>query len=120
MREKKGKFKTIVDGIVNACMEDDSMYRMLLFSFGLFFAASLFSITTNEQLALFTLALLSLFAELINTSIEYTVDRSGEEFHPLAMRAKDSAATASFLIVFLFTTVSVIFCYNSLQNARCK
>lgn len=115
--KKKGKMKAIIDGFIGICIDDDAMYRALLFSFGIFFfVALLFPVTLYEQLAVFTLSLLFLFAETVNTSIEYTVDRVGPEFHPLSMRAKDSAAAASFIVGFLLGVVSLVICYQSLDR----
>lgn len=115
--KKKGKIRAIMDGFIGICIDDDAMYRALLFSFGtFFFVALLFPVTLHEQLAVFTLAMLFLFAETVNTSIEYTVDRVGQEFHPFSMRAKDSAAAASFIVGFVFAVVSVVICVNSLKR----
>lgn len=41
-----------------------------------------------------------IFAELINTAIEYTIDLIHEEFHPLAKAAKDVAAGAVLIASF--------------------
>ncbi len=115
--KKKGKIRAIVDGFIGMCIDDDAMYRALLFSFGIFFfVALLFPVTFYEQVAVFSLSMLFLFAETVNTAIEYTVDRVGPEFHPLSMRAKDSAAAASFIVWFLLVIVVVCLCYNSMAK----
>ncbi len=44
---------------------------------------------------------LVLFAEVLNTALESAVDRVGTEHHVLAGRAKDLAAGAVFLAVFI-------------------
>lgn len=51
-----------------------------------------------HEFALLALAItLVLFAELVNTAIEVTVDLVSPDFHPLAQRAKDVAAGAVLL-----------------------
>jgi diacylglycerol kinase (ATP) len=53
---------------------------------------------TLHEFALMALAIiLVLFAELVNTAIEVTVDLVSPDFHPLAQRAKDVAAGAVLL-----------------------
>ena len=49
-----------------------------------------------------------LSAELINTAIETVVDLVSPEFHPLAGRAKDIAAAASWLISLVAAIVGII------------
>ena len=46
--------------------------------------------------------------ELINTAIETVVDLVSPEFHPLAGRAKDVAAAASYTICFISVLVGAI------------
>lgn len=46
--------------------------------------------------------------ELVNTAIETIVDLVSPEFHPLAGRAKDVAAAASWTISFVAALVGVI------------
>lgn len=55
-----------------------------------------------RDLALLWLATsLVLFAEVFNTAVESVVDRVGLERHPLSGRAKDLAAGAVFLAMFI-------------------
>ncbi|MBR3235208.1 MAG: diacylglycerol kinase family protein [Atopobiaceae bacterium] len=49
-----------------------------------------------------------LAAELLNTAIETVVDLVSPEFHPLAGRAKDIAAAASWTICFIAALVALI------------
>ncbi len=52
-----------------------------------------------EYALLISSLLLLLITELVNSAIETTVDRLGEEFHPLAGRAKDISSAAVFLAI---------------------
>ncbi|MGN0055058.1 MAG: diacylglycerol kinase family protein [Atopobiaceae bacterium] len=49
-----------------------------------------------------------LSAELINTAIETVVDLVSPEFHPLAGRAKDVAAAASWILCLVVAVVGII------------
>ena len=57
--------------------------------------------TPGEQLLLAGSCLLILICELLNSAVEAAVDRSGEEYHPLAERAKDMGAAAVLLSLLL-------------------
>lgn len=58
-----------------------------------------------------------LAAELVNTAIETVVDLVSPEFHPLAGRAKDIAAAASWVLSLLVGVAGVIIYLNALiQN----
>ena len=50
-----------------------------------------------EQALLAGSVLLVLIVELINTGVEYVVDRIGAEYHELSGKAKDIASAAVFL-----------------------
>lgn len=49
-----------------------------------------------------------LSAELVNTAIETVVDLVSPEFHPLAGRAKDVAAAASWVLCLFVAVVGII------------
>lgn len=51
---------------------------------------------------------LILGAELINTSIEATVDLCSPEIHPLAKIAKDTASAAVFIFTIISSTVELL------------
>lgn len=115
--KKKNKPRAILDGFIGMCIDDASMYRALMYAFGVFFIAILFfPLNFYEQLTVFMLAMLSLFAEAVNTSVEYTVDRVGTTYHPLSMRAKDSAAAASFIVGVSFGIVTFAICFHSITK----
>ncbi len=56
-------------------------------------------VTSCERLWLQVSLFFPLFAELVNSAIERTVDLVTREYHPLAKAAKDSAAAACLLSV---------------------
>src|SRR5579871_2350635 len=54
-----------------------------------------------SKLVLFSLLMLLLIIEAINSAIEATVNRISEDIHPLAKRAKDMGSAAVFLTILL-------------------
>ena len=63
---------------------------------------------------LFALFLI-LFMELINTAIEVIVDRIGEEYHPLAKKAKDIGSLLVLLAFLHFFAAAAIILYPLFQ-----
>ncbi|BFT31168.1 diacylglycerol kinase [Alteromonas sp. D210916BOD_24] len=59
------------------------------------------SIPTLEKALLFSSVLFILFAEIINTAIEATIDRIGTEIHPLSGLAKDLGSAGVLLATFI-------------------
>lgn len=58
-----------------------------------------------EVLVLVMVCVLVVIVELLNSAIEAVVDRVGEEYHPLAGRAKDIGSAAVFVSVMLVVVV---------------
>jgi diacylglycerol kinase (ATP) len=66
--------------------------------------ACLVPVTPVERVLLIGTVLVVLIVELLNSSIEAAVDRSGLETHHLAKRAKDIGSAAVFLALILLGT----------------
>ncbi len=66
--------------------------------------ACLIPVTPVERVLLIGTVFLVLIVELLNSSIEAAVDRSGLETHHLAKRAKDIGSAAVLLALVLLTT----------------
>lgn len=65
----------------------------------------IFKLKLYEWLLVYSMVTLVITSELINSSIELTVDLYTKKFHPLAMVAKDVAAGA--VVVSAFTAICV-------------
>ncbi len=74
---------------------------------GLFFLPAAFLLAdSGVELALLLLSMgLVFFAELVNTAIEFTIDRIGKEIHPLAGQAKDVGSSLVFVALVLMGLV---------------
>lgn len=53
--------------------------------------------TGVERAVLIASVMLVLIVELLNTAVEFTIDRISEEWHELSKRAKDTACAAVFV-----------------------
>ena len=74
---------------------------------------SIWQIGIYEKVMLLISVLFVIFAEVVNTAIEATIDRVGLEIHPLSGLAKDlgSAAVLIALLISLFVWISVFISY---------
>ncbi|NVJ59464.1 MAG: diacylglycerol kinase [Gammaproteobacteria bacterium] len=68
--------------------------------------------THIELILLISSVLLVLLAELINSSVEAVVDRTGTEHHELSGRAKDIGSAVVFLSFVMLGVVWGIIAYN--------
>ncbi len=68
----------------------------------------LFKISLGEWLVLVLIIGLVIATELINTSIEATIDLCTSEIHPLAKVAKDTAASAVLVLAFTAVIIGLI------------
>jgi diacylglycerol kinase (ATP) len=92
-----GSLNCAIEGILWAVKTQRHMLFHLLAAILVLVGTLVLRLTLHE-FALLALAItLVLFAELVNTAIEVTVDLVSPDFHPLAQRAKDVAAGAVLL-----------------------
>jgi len=81
---------------------NEAAFRQELLLVAVLGAASFFlADNALEWLALVVPLVILLIVELLNSAIENTVDRIGDEIHPLAGRAKDMGSAAVFLSLLL-------------------
>lgn len=92
-------FTTPFSGFYIAFKEEPSMLYILLYQGALITPTIMLNkLNEIEIIIAFLLAVVSLMAELINTSIEATVDLATSEIHPLAKKGKDASSAAQFMI----------------------
>lgn len=75
-----------------------------------------FEINKMEWLFLLLCIGLVLFAELLNTAIESTVDLCSPEIHPLAKVAKDTAAASVLILAIMSAIIGVIIFFPYVFN----
>ncbi len=83
---------------IKACFRNETAFRQELFLCLILVPLAFWIGTTAVQRAvLIGSCLLVLVVELLNSAIEATVDRIGEERHALSGRAKDMGSSAVFI-----------------------
>lgn len=98
-------FKYAVDGLVYAFKYEQNIIVHLLATIVAICCGLLLNISSTEWLMVILVIGLVIATELINTSIEATIDLISPEKHPLAKIAKDTAAAA--VMVFAITAIIV-------------
>jgi len=91
-RDWFASFNDAATGLVRATRSQRNLRYHLLFAF-LAIMLSLFANITRGEFVLITLSIiLVIVAELMNSAMEEVVDLVSENYHPLAKKAKDTAA----------------------------
>jgi diacylglycerol kinase (ATP) len=87
---------------IRACWKSEAAFRQEVVLCLVLFPLSFFVARTVEQwLLLIAPLFLLLMVELLNSAVEYVVDRIGHEPHDLSGRAKDTASAAVFFCLLL-------------------
>ncbi len=98
-------FSYAIDGLKYAFKYEQNILVHTLAMILVIIAGFIFKISLFEWLVLFLIIGLVIATELINTSIEATIDLVTKEIHPLAKIAKDTAAAA--VLVFGLTAIAI-------------
>lgn len=98
-------FTYAFDGLKYAFKYEQNILVHTLAMIIVILAGIFFKISVFEWIALFLIIGLVIATELINTSIEATIDLITNEVHPLAKIAKDTAAAA--VLVFGLTAIII-------------
>ena len=91
-------FRHALDGIRMIIKTERNMKVHLVMTILVIMCAVLLGLTPAEKAIVISLCAVVIFAELINTAIENTVDISTAVFNIYAKRAKDAAAGAVLVI----------------------
>ena len=98
-------FKYAIEGIISSFKTERNMKIHIFIMILVIIAGIFFKISITEWLVLALIIGLVIATELINTSIEATIDLVTKETHPLAKIAKDTAAAA--VLVFGLTAIVI-------------
>ena len=87
---------------IRACWQNEAAFRQEVALTAVLFPASFFLARSVEQwLILIAPLFLLLIVELLNSAVEYAIDRISDEYHELSGRAKDAASAAVFFCLVL-------------------
>ena len=90
-------FSYAIDGLKYAFKYEQNILVHTLATILVIIAGFIFKISLSEWLVLALIIGLVIATELINTSIEATIDLVTKEIHPLAKIAKDCGSAAAFV-----------------------
>lgn len=90
-----------LSGLASAWRSEEAFRLEAVLAVLLFPAALWIGCTAMERILLVGTIILVMIVELLNTAVEYTVDRIGTDHHHLSGGAKDLASAAVFLSVLL-------------------
>ncbi len=110
------KFGFAFSGISIAFKTQSSMRSHVLISIVVIAISFFLKISITEWCLLFICISLVWAAELINTAIESIVDLCSPEAHPLAGKAKDTAAGAVLILSFLSIIIGCIIFLPKILN----
>jgi diacylglycerol kinase (ATP) len=84
-------------------IRDEEAFRLEIYLSIFFVPLAFFLADSNIELILMVVAIfIVLITELLNTAIEAVVDKTGEEIHHLAKKAKDVGSAAVFVAMVNF------------------
>lgn len=106
--KSKNTFICAMNGIVNALKTEKNLRFDMFVALIVIIAGFVFKINTSEWIICLLSIALMLFAELINTAIETTIDMYTREKNELAGRAKDIAAGAVLIMAINVAIVGLI------------
>ena len=91
-------FKHACDGIIYACKYEHNIIIMICATILVTILGLCYNINSYEWLFVLLCIGCIISTELINSSIEATIDLVTKDIHPLAKIAKDTAAAASLIL----------------------
>lgn len=115
---KKNKFlksfNYAANGLVLCFKSERNMKIHFAVSGFVLLAGLFFEFSKIEFIVLLSAIMFVLFAEMINTALEYIIDVSYNEYHPMIRAAKDVAAGAVLLSAFYAVVVGYLLFYDRL------
>lgn len=101
-------FKYPIKGLKYAYRNEQNLAVDIGVSIIVLIAGIIFKLSLVEWIIIIFLIGIVISLELINTSIEAVVDLVTEEYHPLAKVAKDTSASAVFIIAIVSAIIGII------------
>ncbi len=108
IKERIKSFKFAFDGISTLFRNEHNSRIHALFTLAVIVAAFIFKISTFEWIAIIFAIGFVFTAELINSSIERTVDIITKDVNPIAKQAKDMAAGAVLIAAITAAIIGVL------------
>jgi len=105
-------FRYAAEGIAAALKSERNMKIHLLAAVAVLLAAVYFGLPGRDVALLLVVISLVLAAELVNTALEALIDLVSPDWHPLAKKAKDTAAGAVLVTAIMALCVGCLLFYE--------
>lgn len=106
------RLRYAVTGIKIALKNESSFRTQVIFAFGALLLLLIFGPEPIWWALIIIMIALVLAAELINTALEFVIDRLHPEQHPIIGKAKDCAAGAVLLLSIASIFVAAAMCWD--------
>ncbi|MCT4605272.1 MAG: diacylglycerol kinase [Marinisporobacter sp.] len=116
VRKLIDSFNYAIDGIIYTLKTQRNMRIHFTMAVMVLFSSLFFDLSKLEMLVLFFTISLVIVAEMINTSIEATIDLITKEYHELAKIAKNVAAGAVFIAALNSIVVAYIIFFDKFNR----
>lgn len=117
---KRGKFISsfnyAVQGIISALKTERNMKFHYLAALGVIVASLFFRLSRVEFIVMLFAIILVVFAEMINTAIERTIDLVVQEYNPIAKYVKDVSAGAVLITALNAVITAYLIFYDRLTS----
>lgn len=100
--------KHSIDGIITVVKQERNIKIQLCFALFAIIMGFVLRVSTYEWLILLMTIFMVLFAELMNTALENTVDIITEEYNEKAKKAKDISSGAVLLLAIMSVIIGII------------
>jgi diacylglycerol kinase len=108
IKGRKDSFGYAFKGLGAMLKHEPNVLLHLVAAFLVIVAGAYFSVSKTEWMFIIAAIALVWITEALNTALEALVDLVSPEYHPLAGRAKDTAAAAVLIAAFFALTVACI------------
>lgn len=115
LKKTLDSFNNAINGIIDTGRTERNMKIHLIAAIGVLIACFCFDITKYEFLVLVVTITMVIAAELVNTSIEATIDMTTNYYHPLAKIAKNAAAGAVLITAINALIVGYVIFWDKLS-----
>ncbi|WP_053957562.1 diacylglycerol kinase [Inediibacterium massiliense] len=116
VRKLIDSFNYAIDGIIYTLKTQRNMRIHFTMAVSVLFLSLFFHLSKLEVLILFFTIALVIIAEMVNTSIEATIDLITKEYHELAKIAKNVAAGAVLIAAFNAIIVAYLIFFDEFSN----
>ncbi|MFZ5965912.1 MAG: diacylglycerol kinase [Bacillota bacterium] len=115
VRKLLDSFNYAIDGIIHTLKTQRNMRIHFTMAIVVLFVSLFFNLSKLEILLLFFTISLVIIAEMVNTSIEATIDLITKDYHELAKIAKNVAAGAVLISAMNATVVAYVIFFDKLN-----